>query len=68
MGLFTLAAGINFIQGRRTKAVAAVCLYIACRLQPGGTKLMLIDFSDVLTVSSALVLQFGPIILIPWEA
>ncbi len=50
MALFKLAAGINFIQGRRTKAVAAVCLYIACRLKLEGNEYMLIDFSDVLTV------------------
>lgn len=48
--VFKLAVGLNFIQGRRTKTVAAVCLYIACRRQDGNT-VMLIDFADVLTVS-----------------
>lgn len=49
--VFKLAVGLNFIQGRRTKTVAAVCLYIACRRQDGNT-VMLIDFADVLMVSS----------------
>lgn len=51
--VFKLAVGLNFIQGRRTKTVAAVCLYIACRRQAGNT-VMLIDFADVLMVSSLL--------------
>jgi transcription factor IIIB subunit 2 len=49
--VFKLAVGLNFIQGRRTKTVAAVCLYIACRRQNGNT-VMLIDFADVLMVSN----------------
>jgi transcription initiation factor TFIIIB Brf1 subunit/transcription initiation factor TFIIB len=49
--VFKLAVGLNFIQGRRTKTVAAVCLYIACRRQDGNT-VMLIDLADVLMVSS----------------
>ncbi|KAJ6083043.1 hypothetical protein N7467_007178 [Penicillium canescens] len=48
--VFKLAVGLNFIQGRRTKTVAAVCLYIACRRQNGNT-VMLIDFADVLMVN-----------------
>ncbi len=53
MQFFKLAAGFNFIQGRRTKAVAAVCLYVGCRTQRGeGNKFMLIDFSDILMVGS----------------
>lgn len=51
--VFKLAVGLNFIQGRRTKLVAAVCLYIACRRQDGNT-VMLIDFADVLMVSPVL--------------
>lgn len=51
--VFKLAVGLNFIQGRRTKTVAAVALYIACRRQQGNT-VMLIDFSDVLTVCHSL--------------
>src|SRR5436190_17744585 len=47
--VFKLALGLNFIQGRRTKTVAAVCLYIACPRQDGNT-VMLIDFADVLMV------------------
>ncbi|KAL4931175.1 transcription factor TFIIIB subunit BRF1 [Aspergillus undulatus] len=48
--VFKLAVGLNFIQGRRTRTVAAVCLYIACRRQDGNT-VMLIDFADVLMVN-----------------
>lgn len=48
--VFKLAVGLNFIQGRRTKTVAAVCLYIACRRQDGNTT-MLIDFADVLMIN-----------------
>ncbi|KAL4992564.1 hypothetical protein BDW68DRAFT_184091 [Aspergillus falconensis] len=48
--VFKLAVGLNFIQGRRTKTVAAVCLYIACRRQDGNT-VMLIDFADVLMIN-----------------
>jgi transcription factor IIIB subunit 2 len=48
--VFKLAVGLNFIQGRRTKTVAAVCLYIACRRQAGNT-VMLIDLSDVLMIN-----------------
>ncbi|KAL1969595.1 hypothetical protein VTN77DRAFT_8148 [Rasamsonia byssochlamydoides] len=48
--IFKLAVGLNFIQGRRTKTVAAVCLYIACRRQEGNT-VMLIDFADVLMIN-----------------
>ncbi|KAJ5644976.1 hypothetical protein N7507_010987 [Penicillium longicatenatum] len=48
--VFKLAVGLNFIQGRRTKTVAAVCLYIACRRTTGNT-VMLIDFADILMVN-----------------
>ncbi|KAG2419713.1 hypothetical protein HFD88_004509 [Aspergillus terreus] len=48
--VFKLAVGLNFIQGRRTKTVAAVCLYIACRRQDGNT-VMLIDLADVLMIN-----------------
>ncbi|KAL4794598.1 hypothetical protein BDV19DRAFT_379327 [Aspergillus venezuelensis] len=48
--VFKLAVGLNFIQGRRTRTVAAVCLYIACRRQDGNT-VMLIDFADVLMIN-----------------
>ncbi|KAH0552983.1 hypothetical protein GP486_006819 [Trichoglossum hirsutum] len=47
---YKLAAAANFIQGRRTKNVAAVCLYIACRKDP-HSPFMLIDFSDVLHIN-----------------
>lgn len=48
--VFKLAVGLNFIQGRRTKNVAGVALYIACRRQDGNTA-MLIDFADALMVN-----------------
>ncbi|KMU71891.1 transcription factor tfiiib complex subunit brf1 [Coccidioides immitis RMSCC 3703] len=48
--VFKLAVGLNFIQGRRTKTVAAICLYVACRRQDGNT-IMLIDFADVLMIN-----------------
>lgn len=51
MQTFKLAAGNNFIQGRVTKSVAAVCLYIACRLQRDGNRMMLLDFADVLNLN-----------------
>lgn len=41
----------GFIQGRRTKSVAAVALYIACRTQKETNQYMLIDFADILNVS-----------------
>ena len=51
MQVFRLASSINFIQGRRTKAVAAVALYVACRSQiENPNHYMLIDFADVLQV------------------
>lgn len=48
--VFKLAVGLNFIQGRRIKTVAAVSLYIACRRQDGNT-VMLIDLADVLMIN-----------------
>ena len=42
---------MNFIQGRETKSVAAICLYIACRLREHDNRHMLIDFADILSVS-----------------
>jgi transcription factor IIIB subunit 2 len=48
--VFKLAVGLNFIQGRRTRTVAAVSLYVACRRQNGNT-VMLIDFADVLMIN-----------------
>jgi len=49
MGFYRLAIG-GFIQGRRIKSVAAVALYIACRVQRDSNTYMLIDFADVLEV------------------
>lgn len=51
MQIFRLAIG-GFIQGRRIKSVAAVALYIACRVQKEPNQYMLIDFSDILQVSN----------------
>ncbi|KAM0800411.1 hypothetical protein BDR22DRAFT_778606, partial [Usnea florida] len=47
--IYNLAIGpCGFIQGRRIKSVAAVALYIACRVQTHPNTFMLIDFSDIL--------------------
>lgn len=49
MQIYQLAIGpCGFIQGRRIKSVAAVALYIACRVQTDPNTFMLIDFSDIL--------------------
>ena len=54
MQIFKLGIGpCGFIQGRRIKSVAAVALYIACRVQTHPNTYMLIDFSDILGVSYA---------------
>ncbi len=55
---FKLAYEKNFIQGRNTSQVGAVCLYIACRKEK--TPHLLIDFSDVLKVN---VYRLGSIYL-----
>lgn len=55
---FKLAYEKNFIQGRNTSQVSAVCLYIACRKEK--TPHLLIDFSDVLKVN---VYRLGSIYL-----
>lgn len=49
--LFTIAKGIpkNFVQGRQTKHVAAVVLYISCRYHK--KPYLLIDFADALHTS-----------------
>ncbi|MCJ1473732.1 transcription factor TFIIIB subunit brf1 [Lambiella insularis] len=47
---YTLALNINFVQGREITSVAAVCLYIACRMD-SQNRMMLIDFSDALQVN-----------------
>ena len=49
MQFYKVAIANNFIQGRRTKNVAAICLYIACR-RDEQNRTMLIDFADVLMV------------------
>ncbi|KAI9831559.1 MAG: hypothetical protein M1819_004789 [Sarea resinae] len=48
--VFKLAAGNNFIQGRITRHVAAICIYIACRRQKPN-HFMLMDFADVIHVN-----------------
>ena len=52
--VYKLAVYHNFVQGRRTRNVAAVALYVACRKQKRNS-VMLIDFSDILHVSICLV-------------
>ncbi|KAF2501453.1 hypothetical protein BU16DRAFT_200459 [Lophium mytilinum] len=49
-GIYKLAIGINFIQGRRVRTVAAVCLYIACRRKVGNT-ILLMDFAAELQMN-----------------
>ncbi|KAL9600688.1 MAG: hypothetical protein Q9219_003018 [cf. Caloplaca sp. 3 TL-2023] len=46
MQVYKLCLANNFVQGRLTKSVAAVCLYIACRRSKENNKFMLIDFAD----------------------
>ncbi|KZF19716.1 hypothetical protein L228DRAFT_233856 [Xylona heveae TC161] len=48
--VFKLAAGQNFIQGRNTRQVAAICIYVACRRQRPNNY-MLMDFADVLSIN-----------------
>ena len=47
---FKLASSANFIQGRTIASVAAVCLYVACRLRP-PCKIMLIDLADLVQLN-----------------
>lgn len=53
LNVFKLAAAANFIQGRTTRSVAAVALYIACRLRENDNTFMLIDFADILQVNES---------------
>ncbi|KAL8804327.1 MAG: hypothetical protein Q9182_002609 [Xanthomendoza sp. 2 TL-2023] len=53
MQVYKLALANNFVQGRETKNVAAVCLYIACRKSKENNKWMLIDFADSCDVCPA---------------
>ena len=48
-GIYKLAAMNNFIQGRRTRTVAAVCLYVACRRVSGNT-VLLMDLAEKIQV------------------
>ena len=48
---FGLAATYGFVQGRRIKSVAAVSMYIACRMQKDVNTFMLIDFADILDIN-----------------
>ncbi|MCJ1394670.1 transcription factor TFIIIB subunit brf1 [Xylographa bjoerkii] len=50
LSMYTLATGINFIQGREINHVAAACLYVACRME-SQNRMMLIDFSDALQIN-----------------
>lgn len=51
MQVYKLCLANNFVQGRLTRSVAAVCLYIACRRSKENNKFMLIDFADKCNVS-----------------
>jgi len=48
--LYKLAGDKNFIQGRTIQVVAAVCLYIACRIDKQAPYL-LIDFADAIQIN-----------------
>ena len=48
-GHFKLAVQHNFIQGRRTRYVAASCMYVACR--KSKTPHLLLDLADALQVN-----------------
>ncbi|KAI9726147.1 MAG: transcription factor TFIIIB subunit brf1 [Chrysothrix sp. TS-e1954] len=48
--VYKLASSNNFIQGRRIRHVAAVCLYVACRRDKTNITL-LIDFAELLHVN-----------------
>ncbi|KAK5657839.1 hypothetical protein OQA88_2912 [Cercophora sp. LCS_1] len=49
MRTYKIAAMNNFVQGRRTANVAAICLYAECRKE-SSNRVMLIDFADILKV------------------
>lgn len=50
--IYKVALGVNFIQGRTTASVAAVCLYAACRSQENvDLQLLLIDFAEGIAVN-----------------
>lgn len=44
--VFRLCGPGNFLQGRTTTSVAAVCLYIACRRNPLDNAVLLIDLAE----------------------
>ncbi|OZJ03788.1 hypothetical protein BZG36_03008 [Bifiguratus adelaidae] len=64
---FNLAITNNFVKGRKTKHVAAICLYVVCRQERSSH--MLIDFSDLLQVNvfvlGATFLKFVKLIHFP---
>lgn len=62
MQVYKLALANNFVQGRHTKSVAAVCLYIACRRSHENNKWMLIDFADKCGVRLSLLNSHFPIV------
>lgn len=49
-GIYKLAATNNFIQGRRTRTVAAVCVYVACRRVAGNTTLLM-DLAEKIQIN-----------------
>ena len=54
--IYKLAAANNFIQGRRTRSVAAVCLYVACRRDKNNT-ILLMDLAELIQVSTLQILH-----------
>jgi transcription factor IIIB subunit 2 len=61
--LFTSAVQHNFVQGRKTMHVVAVCLYIKCREEKSPH--MLIDFSDALSVNVFTLGRSSAVKLVP---
>ena len=51
LGLFKLALGHNFVQGRSISTVAAVALYLQCRRSKETNEVMLIDIAECINVN-----------------
>lgn len=46
--IYKLAIAHRFILGRRVRTVAAVCLYVSCRMTGGESTVLLIDFAEAI--------------------
>jgi len=65
-GIYKLAATNNFIQGRRTRTVAAVCLYVACRRVSGNT-VLLMDLAEKIQVCYFCISVLPTFVLISFQ-